>query len=82
VSTIEQINPGNSQIPLRSIRRGGIMASGKISKREEYQRYAKHCLDLVSIATSQKARIIQREMAAEWLKLATVIRRPSTEQMK
>jgi hypothetical protein len=58
------------------------MTSWKISKREEYQQYAEHCLELVSVASSQEARIIQREMAAEWLKLATVIRRPSTQQMK
>jgi hypothetical protein len=46
------------------------MAVVKPTKPEEYQRYAEHCLDLVRIATSRKSRAIQREMAAEWFKLA------------
>jgi hypothetical protein len=46
------------------------MAVRMIGKREEYLHYAKHCLALVRIATSRKSRIIQREMAAEWFKLA------------
>jgi hypothetical protein len=46
------------------------MAVLKPTKREEYQRYAEHCLDLVRLATSRKSRIIQREMASEWFKLA------------
>jgi hypothetical protein len=74
---------GNLQIPLRSIRRGGIMAVGKNIKHEEYRRYARHCLESVRIVTTQNARVIQREMAAEWLRLASVLRRPSIhEQMK
>jgi hypothetical protein len=47
-----------------------IMAIREPSKREEYLRYAAHCLELVRVATSRKSRIIQREMTAEWLKLA------------
>ena len=31
------------------------------------------CLELVKVATSREARIIQREMAAEWLKLADMV---------
>jgi hypothetical protein len=46
------------------------MAVREPGKREEYLHYAKQCLDMVRIATSRKARIIQREMAAEWFKLA------------
>ncbi|WP_423891287.1 hypothetical protein [Bradyrhizobium sp.] len=46
------------------------MAVRKASKYEEYRLYAVHCLKLVRVATSREARIIQREMAAEWLKLA------------
>jgi hypothetical protein len=46
------------------------MAVRKPSKHEEYERYARHCLELVRIATNRKYRIIQREMAAEWFKLA------------
>jgi hypothetical protein len=49
---------------------GGIMASRQISKYEEYRLYAEHCLQLVRIATDRESRVIQREMAAEWFKLA------------
>ena len=48
------------------------MAVRKSRKCEEYERYAQHCLSFVRIATSQKARVIQREMAAEWFKLANI----------
>jgi hypothetical protein len=46
------------------------MAVRKPGKYEEYQRYAVHCLKLVRLATNRKSRIIQRQMAAEWFKLA------------
>jgi hypothetical protein len=46
------------------------MAVRKVSKYEEYRDYAEHCLKLVRIATNREARVVQREMAAEWLKLA------------
>jgi hypothetical protein len=46
------------------------MAVPKNNKHKEYTRYADHCLKMVAIATDQKSRVIQREMAAEWLKLA------------
>jgi hypothetical protein len=46
------------------------MAVRKTSKYEEYRLYAEHCLKLVRIATNRKSRIIQRQMAAEWFKLA------------
>jgi hypothetical protein len=46
------------------------MAIRKANKYEEYRLYAEHCLKLVRLATSRKSRIIQRQMAAEWLKLA------------
>ena len=46
------------------------MAVRKLGKCEEYEHYARHCLELVRIATSRKYRVIQREMAAEWFKLA------------
>jgi hypothetical protein len=60
-----------------------IMALQKNTKPEQYRRYARHCLELVRVATSQNARMIQREMAAEWLKLADLTWRPSRQnQMK
>jgi hypothetical protein len=49
------------------------MAIPKNDKHKEYSLYAEHCLKMVKIATDQKSRIIQREMAAEWLKLADAI---------
>ena len=42
----------------------------KTSKYEEYRLYAEHCLQLVRLAANRKSRVIQREMAAEWFKLA------------
>jgi hypothetical protein len=52
---------------------GAIMAILKNDKYSEYSRYAEHCLEMVRIATDRKSRIIQREMAAEWLKLADAV---------
>jgi hypothetical protein len=50
---------------------------------KEYARYAVHCLKMVPVAPVQKYRVIQREMAAEWLKLADAIRHPlKPQQMK
>jgi DNA primase len=36
----------------------------------EYASYAKHCLKVVEKIPDQESRIIHREMAAEWFKLA------------
>ena len=52
------------------------MAILKNDKHKEYTRFAAHCLEMVTI-TNQDSRSIQREMAAEWLKLADAVRRPS-----
>jgi hypothetical protein len=51
------------------------MAIPKNDKRKEYARYAVHCLNMVTTAADQESRAIQREMAAEWLKLADSVRR-------
>jgi hypothetical protein len=48
------------------------MANRKANKYEEYRLYAEHCLKLVRLATSRKSRVIQRQMAAEWFKLADI----------
>jgi hypothetical protein len=45
-------------------------------KYKEYARYAAHCLNIVSSTKDQEARAINREMAAEWLKLADAVRHP------
>jgi hypothetical protein len=41
---------------------------------EEYERYAEHCLKIVRLADNRQDRIIQREMATEWLRLAADLR--------
>ena len=46
------------------------MAIPKNGKHKEYALYAEHCFAMSEIAADQNSRIIQREMAAEWLKLA------------
>ena len=46
------------------------MADPAINKHKEYSRYAAHCLGLTPAVTDQEDRVINREMAAEWLKLA------------
>jgi hypothetical protein len=45
-------------------------------KHKEYVRYAEHCLNMVTAAKDQDDRAIQREMAAEWLKLADAVLHP------
>jgi hypothetical protein len=49
----------------------------KNKKRKQYAHYAAHCMYLVTVAADPDARAIQREMAAEWLKLADDVRRRS-----
>jgi hypothetical protein len=48
----------------------------KNDKYKDYRRYAERCLNMVAGTTDQESRSIQREMAAEWLRLADAIRRP------
>ena len=52
------------------------MATPKNDKHKKYVRYAVHCLDMVPATKNQDARAINREMAAEWLKLADTIAHP------
>jgi hypothetical protein len=51
------------------------MAVRQNNKHKEYSRYAAHCLDMLASLKDQDCRDIQREMAAEWLKLADAILR-------
>jgi hypothetical protein len=53
-----------------------IMAIPKNEKHKEYARYAVHCLQMVPRTPDQEYRSIQREMAAEWIRLADAILRP------
>jgi hypothetical protein len=52
------------------------MAVPNKEKHKEYTRFAAHCLDTVKTAKGQEARGIQREMAAEWLRLADAALHP------
>ena len=49
------------------------MAGSRNPKHRDYARYAKHCLEMVIITKDQESRAMQREMAAEWLRLADEI---------
>jgi hypothetical protein len=46
------------------------MATSKSDKAIEYANYAKHCLQVVKELSDQDSRMIHRQMAAEWFKLA------------
>ena len=50
--------------------------SAEYEEFEDYARYADHCLNMVALTPDQELRRIQREMAAEWLRLADVVRFP------
>jgi hypothetical protein len=52
------------------------MTTPKNGNFKDYTRYAAHCLNMVAATTDRDDRAIQREMAAEWLRLADTIRRP------
>jgi hypothetical protein len=47
--------------------------TAKEDKHAEYLRYVEHCLSMAKLAADRDARIIQREMAAEWLRLADIL---------
>jgi hypothetical protein len=60
-----------------------MMAVPKNDKYKDYARYAAHCLNVVASTRDPELRCIQREMAAEWLRLADAIRHPRrSEQMQ
>jgi hypothetical protein len=42
----------------------------KNNKHEDYVRYAEHCLNLMPTTRGQDDRGLNREMTAEWLRLA------------
>jgi hypothetical protein len=52
------------------------MAIPKNDKHKSYARYAEHCLTMVTTTRDQDDRAINREMAAEWLKLADALLHP------
>jgi len=58
------------------------MASAEINKHKEYSRYAAHCLNIVPRIKNQDDRIINHEMAAEWLRLAdAALRFPGSKKL-
>jgi hypothetical protein len=76
VINFEQSRP-NDLTQIRGLLiRWGTMANPKNEKRKQYAHYAAHCLYRVTAAADPDARAIQREMAAEWLKLADAILHP------
>lgn len=46
------------------------MAEDPIERRERYVDYANCCLQFAKVALDKKSRVLLREMASEWLKLA------------
>ena len=75
--SFEQTHLDNARQISRLSRQGrGVMTMPKNDKYKDYARYAEHCLNMVAATRNQESRSIQREMAAEWLRLAGEIRRP------
>lgn len=62
-----------------SIRRGFRIIAGKIvaispaDKANEYIGYMEHCLTIARSLPDRKDRIVHREMAAEWVRLAQMM---------
>ena len=61
---------------LSRIVRQRSMTMPKNDKYKDYARYAERCLNMVAASTDRESRSIQREMAAEWLRLADTMRHP------
>jgi hypothetical protein len=51
------------------------MAIHTSGKHKEYVRYAEHCLNMIGTTQDQESHSINRDMAAEWLKLADDVSR-------
>jgi hypothetical protein len=60
--------------PQRGLARG--IMEPKNNKHKDYTRYAMHCLNVVPAINDQDDRAINREMAAEWLRLADAVLHP------
>jgi hypothetical protein len=58
------------------------MTAPKNDKFKDYARYAEHCLNMVASTRDQELRCIQCEMAAEWLRLADIVRRPRKSKQR
>jgi hypothetical protein len=53
-----------------------LVNTPKSDKHKEYAHYAEHCLQIVPKEPDQEYQAIQREMAAEWIRLAEIVLRP------
>jgi hypothetical protein len=77
VVPFDQTRPDNA----RQIAHGGsprvTMTQLTNDKHKEYVRYADYCLNMIGTKQDQEAHSINREMAAEWLKLADDVLRQS-----
>ena len=61
------------------------MPTTKSDKAMEYANYAQHCLKVVNQISDQESRMIHREMAAEWFKLAqasSAATEPSVQEIR
>ena len=60
------------------------MTKSNREKHKEYARYAAHCLNVLTTIKDEETHTIQREMAAEWTRLAdaAVPRRSRRRQMQ
>jgi hypothetical protein len=67
--------------PNRIIGKQDMPTVPKNGSYKDYVRYAEHCLNMTAATSDQGSRCIQREMAAEWLRLADAIR-PSLKSWK
>ena len=72
----EQTHLGACQRFSATLPAGMTMAIPKNDKHKEYARYAAHCLNMVTAVKDQESRAVQREMAAEWLRLADAVLHP------
>jgi hypothetical protein len=52
------------------------MAVPENGRHKDYVRYATHCLNVMPAIKDQDNRAINREMAAEWLRLADAVLHP------
>jgi hypothetical protein len=77
VVNFDQTHLDNARQICRLIRQlPGSMTVLKNDNYKDYARYAEYCLNAVASTGDQESRCIQREMAAEWLRLADTVRRP------
>ena len=63
-------NLGSAGEFILRIIQGDMVAISKADKADEYVRYADHCTKTARIIPERESRILHREMAAEWIKLA------------